>query len=132
MSNIKSYLRSLLKAASSLSAPNAGAIIDISIKNGVDATTYVAPEDGYVGLAAEAAGLIRIQATNQMEAAANPQMVRHSFSGWTRVKKGDTVLFSVENPVSVYWARFVRTVGGGGIKSLCHNALSGGVHHVFA
>lgn len=129
--SIKSYLRTLFKMSGSQSAPDTGAIVDISITGGVDATTYVAPEDGYVGIAAEADGLIRVQATNQMESASNAQTVRQSFSGWTRVKKGDTVLFSVENPVSVYWARFVRTVGGG-VKSLCRNTLSGGVNHVFA
>lgn len=110
--SLKSYLRALFKLSSTQSSPDTGAIVDISVNAGVDATTYYAPADGYVGIAAKSNGLIRVTAVDQMESAANPQSVQQTFSGWTRVKKGDLVRFSVENPVSIYWARFVRTVGG--------------------
>ena len=88
MSNLKDCLRTLFKLSSTQSAPDSGAIVEISVSGGVDSTTYTAPEDGYVGIAAEADGMIRVQGVNQMEAASNPISVRHSHSAWLRVKQG--------------------------------------------
>lgn len=130
MSNIKSYLQTLFKMSGSQSAPKANGYIELNVQNG---TTYVAPSDGYVSIASEnTQGIARITVEGSCESGMNSWggIEGTSSSLWVRVNKGDMVSFTLENLKEVYWARFIRTVGG--VKSLCHNALSGGIHHVFA
>lgn len=115
MSNIKSYLQTLFKMSGSQSAPKANSYIELNVQNG---TTYVAPSDGYVSIASEnTQGLARITVEGSCESGMNSWggIEGTSSSLWVRVNKGDMVSFTLENLKEVYWARFIRTVGGGKI-----------------
>lgn len=115
MSNIKSYLQTLFKMSGSQSAPKANSYIELNVQNG---TTYVAPSDGYVCTASEnTQGIARITVEGSCESGMNSWggIEGTSSSLWVRVNKGDTVTFTFENLKTVYWARFIRTVGGGKI-----------------
>lgn len=115
MSNIKSYLQTLFKMSGSQSAPKANGYIELNVQNG---TTYVAPSDGYVSIASEnTQGIARITVEGSCESGMNSWggIEGTSSSLWVRVNKGDMVSFTLENLKEVYWARFIRTVGGGKI-----------------
>lgn len=114
--SIKSYLRTLFKMSGSQSAPNANNYVQIQIPQGE--STYTAPADGYVSFALSGTGLMRLSVDGQCESCigiygGNVNSV--SSSQWLRVNKGDVVKFRVETLDECFWARFVRTVGGGEI-----------------
>ena len=112
MSNIKSYLQTLFKMSGSQSAPKANDYIELNVQNGT--TTYVAPSDGYVSVSSEnTQGLARITVEGSCESGMNSWggIEGTSSSLWVRVNKGDTVTFKFENLKTVFWARFIRTVG---------------------
>lgn len=129
--SIKSYLRTLFKMSGSQSAPKAEDYIQIQISQGE--STYTAPADGYVSFALSGTSMMRLGVDGQCESCVGVyggNISSVSSSQWLRVNKGDVVKFRVESLGELYWARFIRTVGG--VKSLCRNALSGGIRHAFA
>lgn len=112
--SIKSYLRTLFKMSGSQSAPKAEDYIQIQISQGE--STYTAPADGYVSFALSGTGMMRLGVDGQCESCVGiygGNISSVSSSQWLRVNKGDVVKFRVESLGELYWARFIRTVGGG-------------------
>lgn len=129
--NVKSLLRELIKDGSGQAMPG---IKVVNIDN--SASTYVAPADGYARLSCRANGVndwwvVRTPENNLEGGFAAPGANAYArinaeslemaqtvaagagYSTSLRVRKGNTLNMYFSSIPEVYWARFVRTVGGG-------------------
>lgn len=119
--SVKAKLRALIAApfVSERSAPDGSNVIDISgvITGGTPGTEipYTPPADGYVSFAINnnsgANAYARINVENVESALTIP--ARSGYSTGLRVRKGSTLNMYFSSIPEVYWAHFVRTVGGG-------------------
>lgn len=121
--SIKSYFRALLGAhlesksawVSTQAMPRSAGSIDLTglIPTGTGEISYMPPEDGYISLAVDATGGIRgnngIGLEQGLTGAASGT---HSIS--LPVRKGVSVTISSYDVGTVWWAYFLRLVGGGG------------------
>ena len=120
--SVKAKLRALIAApfVSERSAPDGSNVIDISgvITGGTPGTEipYTPPADGYVSFAinnnSDANAYARINVEKVESALTIP--ARSGYSTGLRVRKGSTLSMYFSRIPEVYWARFIRTVGGGG------------------
>lgn len=118
--SVKAKLRALIAApfVSERSAPDGSTVIDISgvITGGTPGTEipYTPPVDGYVSFAINnnsgANAYARINAESLEMAQTIAAGVGYSTS--LRVRKGNVLNMYFSSIPEVYWARFVRTVGG--------------------
>lgn len=129
--SVKAKLRALIAApfVSERSAPDGSNVIDISgvITGGTPGTEipYTPPADGYVSFAIHnnsgANAYARINSESLEMALTVAAGAAYSTS--LRVRKGNTLNMYFSSIPEVYWARFIRTVGGGK-KATLSGALS--------
>lgn len=128
--SIKNQLRAaILSGGSTAAMPSNSEVYIGNLKEGPN--PYVAPDNGYIvaavtGDASKAA--LRITA-NKLEGCShkNGATGEVAASVSVPVKKGDTADIVLTNVTQVYFARFVKLVGGG-VKTLWHS-LFGGLCH---
>lgn len=129
--SVKAKLRALIAApfVSERSAPDGSNVIDISgvITGGTPGTEipYTPPADGYVSFAINNNSGANAYARINAESLEMAQTVAAGagYSTGLRVRKGNTLNMYFSSIPQVYWARFIRTVGGG-VKKLLFQALS--------
>ena len=119
--SVKKLYRALIAApfVSERSAPDGSNVIDISgvITGGTPETEipYTPPADGYVSFAINnnsgANAYARINVEGVESALTIP--ARSGYSTSLRVRKGNALNMYFSSSPEVYWAHFVRTVGGG-------------------
>ena len=132
--SVKAKLRALIAApfVSERSAPDGSNVIDISgvITGGTPGTEipYTPPADGYVSFAINnnsgTNAYARINVENVESALTIP--ARSGYSTGLRVRKGSTLNMYFSSIPEVYWAHFVRTVGGGETPTLAGVFACGG------
>ena len=129
--SIKNQLRAAILSGGSMAAmpSNSEIYLGSNLKEG--SNPYVAPDNGYIvaavsGDAGKAA--LRIT-TNKLEACSHKNSATGEVAASVSllVKKGDTADIVLTNVTKVYFARFVKLVGGG-VKALWHS-LFGGLCH---
>lgn len=119
--SVKAKLRALIAApfVSERSAPDGSNVIDISgvITGGTPGTEipYTPPADGYVSFAINNNSGANAYARINAESLEMAQTVAAGagYSTSLRVRKGSTLSMYFSRIPEVYWAKFVRTVGGG-------------------
>lgn len=129
--SVKAKLRALIAApfVSERSAPDGSNVIDISgvITGGTPETEipYTPPADGYVSFAIHNNSGANAYARINAESLEMAQTVAAGagYSTSLRVRKGNTLNMYFSSIPEVYWARFIRTVGGGGKKATLSGAL---------
>nr|DAW55775.1 MAG TPA: hypothetical protein [Caudoviricetes sp.] len=120
--SVKAKLRALIAApfVSERSAPDGSNVIDISgvITGGTPGTEipYTPPADGYVSFAINNNSGANAYARINAESLEMAQTVAAGagYSTSLRVRKGNTLNMYFSSIPHVYWAKFIRTVGGGG------------------
>lgn len=125
--SIKDQLRAaILSGGATASMPSTSEVYIGNLKEG--SNPYVAPDNGYIvaavtGDASKAA--LRITA-NKLEACShkNSSTGEVAASVSLLVRKGDTADIVLTNVTQVYFARFVKLVGGG-LKALWHSYFGG-------
>lgn len=129
--SVKAKLRALIAApfVSERSAPDGSNVIDISgvITGGTPETEipYTPPADGYVSFAIHNNSGANAYARINAESLEMAQTVAAGagYSTSLRVRKGNALNMYFSSIPEVYWAHFVRTVGGG-VKRLLSQAFS--------
>ncbi|WP_308691184.1 hypothetical protein [uncultured Sutterella sp.] len=129
--SVKAKLRALISSpfVSERSAPDGSNVIDISgvITGGTPETEipYTPPADGYVSFAINNNSGANAYARINAESLEMAQTVaaEAGYSTSLRVRKGNTLNMYFSSIPKVYWARFVRTVGGG-VRKLLSQAFS--------
>lgn len=132
--SVKAKLRALISSpfVSERSAPDGSNVIDISgvITGGTPETEipYTPPADGYVSFAINNNSGANAYARINAESLEMAQTVaaEAGYSTSLRVRKGNTLNMYFSSIPKVYWARFVRTVGGGGKKATLAGVLADG------
>jgi hypothetical protein len=120
--SVKKLYRALISSpfVSERSAPDGSNVIDISgvITGGTPGTEipYTPPADGYVSFAINNNSGANAYARINAESLEMAQTVAAGagYSTGLRVRKGNTLNMYFSSIPEVYWARFIRTVGGGG------------------
>lgn len=119
--SVKKLYRALISSpfVSERSAPDGSNVIDISgvITGGTPETEipYTPPADGYVSFAIHNISGANAYARINAESLEMAQTVaaEAGYSTSLRVRKGNTLNMYFSSIPKVYWARFIRTVGGG-------------------
>lgn len=136
MATTKDYLRSTIRsgAVSATRADDSSPIkVSVNPDNYGREQTLVSPVDGYFSLALDDGTGdkqymgIKLNA-NGLELYTSANNSQQGLGCFIPVKKGAQVKVSTRGSYKVWWAHFIKVIGGGGVKTLWHSSFGGLCH----